>query len=148
MIIDQNKKCFVNPFWKNRNNEMKIRMEFWGKWIRKASKHWTDETVRDILFKRKRNGLQLKNHFSMSLCSFLFNVVFSLHFKFLSVVNRFFSIHLYVHFRKDFGLLFKPSKSWALHVHTYTLRHNHVKWGKASLFNRTKTRRRHTYIHK
>ena len=127
---------------------MKIRIKFCEKWIRKASKHWNRWNSTWYSIQKKKKWFTIENpFFNVSLFLSIQCRLFLYILKFLTVVNRFFSIHLYVHFRKDFGLLFKPSKSWALHVHTYTLRHNHVKCGKAS-FLTTRQRDDDTHIFK
>ena len=101
--------------------------------------YWKLQKLRQNFYQNKRNGLVLKKqYFFVSLFLSFQCRLFPYILKFLTVVNRFFSIHLYVHFRKEFGLLFKPSKSWAIYMHTYILRHNHVKCGKASFLTARK----------
>ena len=100
--------------------------------IRANSKIWKRWKSTLYFIQKKKKWFAIEKSIFQCLVVPFNSLSHFLHLKFLTVVNRFFSIHLYVHFRKDFGLLFKPRKSWAQHMHTYTLRHNHVKWGKAS----------------
>ena len=106
-ITYQNQKWFVNPYRKTKYHKMKIRIKFCEKWIRKVSKHWNrwNSTWYSIQKKKKWFTIE-KPFFNVSLFLSIQCRLFLYILKFLTVVNRFFSIHLYVHFRKDFGLLF------------------------------------------